>query len=64
MNKEYKNFEEVLEKKLIISTYSTSKIDTKLIINQIINGIRKPELNFINNHFFVELCILSKTSSK
>ena len=32
-------------------------METKLIINHAINGIKNKELNLINNHFFVDLFI-------
>ena len=37
--------------------WSNWKIETKLIMNQIIKGTKIAELYFWNNHFFVELCI-------
>ena len=63
MNIENKIFDGWPVKNEVISEWFLSCNDTKLSKNQILNGIKINELILVNNHFFVDTCILKKVFS-
>ena len=64
MNKENRILVNLLEKNNVNWELLPSNNVTKLITNQIKNGINKPEEILIVNHFVVALIILNNIPSK
>ena len=64
MNKENRILVNILEKNNVNWELLPSNNVTKLITNQIKNGINKPEEILIVNHFVVALIILNNIPSK